>query len=124
MNPGHFYLTRHRLLLAGLVLTVGQWLIACASPNAGSTVPSFRDANMSMQSAQDAIAVGQTSQTEAKAALGPATEIRFDSGYTVWVYRAPATGPEAERAEFVIVFAPSGIVKKTRIRAAYSAPNS
>jgi hypothetical protein len=74
---------------------------------------------MSMQNAQDTIVVGTTTQAEAMAALGPATEIQFDSGYAVWVYRARATESDADRAEFVLLFAPSGVVKKTRLRPAY-----
>ena len=119
MNSAHHIL--QRLVLAGAVLIGGQWLVACGSLNAGSTAPQFRDASMSMQSAQDAIVSGHTTQTEARAALGPATEVRFDSGYAVWIYRAPAAKPGADRAEFVILFAPSGIVKKTRMRPAYAA---
>jgi hypothetical protein len=73
---------------------------------------------MSMQNAQDAIVAGRTTEAEALAALGPATEIRFDSGYAVWVYRARAAEPDGDRAEFVILFAPNEVIKKTRLRAA------
>ena len=107
-----------RVYLAGLVLAGCQWLSACGNLGASNGGPPFRDPTMSMQSAKDAIVLGQTTQAEVKVALGPATEIRFDSGYTVWVYRAAAAIPETDRAELVILFAPSGIVKKTRLRPA------
>ncbi len=105
---------------AGLALAACLWLSACGSLNAGRTAPPFRDPAMSMQSAHGTIVVGKTTQAEAMAALGPATEIRFDSGYAVWVYRARAAEPDADRAEFVILFAPSGVVKKTRLRPAHA----
>ncbi len=96
------------------------WLAACSTLGTNRTAPPFRDATMSLQGAQDTIVAGTTSQAEALATLGPATEIHFDSGYAVWVYRAPSAGPQADRAELVILFAPSGIVKKTRLRPAYA----
>lgn len=112
--------TSSHLVRAGLALAVCLWLSACGSLNAGRTAPPFRDPAMSMQNAYDTIVVGKTTQAEAMAALGPATEIKFDSGYAVWVYRARAAEPDADRAEFVILFAPSGVVKKTRLRPAYA----
>ncbi|WP_156955370.1 hypothetical protein [Polaromonas glacialis] len=72
-----------------------------------------------MQTASEAVAIGTSSKQEVMAALGPATVVRFDSGYEVWVYRKNPLRSEAANAEFVILFAPSGIVKKTRIRPAY-----
>jgi len=107
------------LVRMGLALAACLWLGACGSLNAGRTAPPFRDPAMSMQNAQDMNVVGKTTRAEALATLGPATEIRFDSGYAVWVYRARAAEPDADRAEFVILFAPSGVVKKTRLRPAH-----
>jgi hypothetical protein len=50
-------------------------------------------------------------------ALGKATVIDFDSGYEVWVYRQPlGEKPAPARTEIVLLFAPSGILTKTRIR--------
>jgi hypothetical protein len=76
---------------------------------------------MSMQQAHDAIEIGKSAKADVLAALGPAREIKFDSGYTVWVYRAAAGGSDTDRAEYVILFAQSGIVTKTRLRPAYVA---
>lgn len=114
VHPTSNSLVRASLALAGC-LCVG----ACGSLDAGGTAPPFRDPAMSMQNAQDMIVVGKTTRAEALAALGPATEIRFDSGYAVWVYRTRAAKPDPDRAEFVILFAPSGVVKKTRLRPAH-----
>lgn len=111
-----------RLLLMGVALASCQGLVACSSLGAGGTASTLRDPTMSLQSAQDAVVVGQTTQAQALAALGPASEIRFDSGYAVWVYRARAVEPGADRAEFAILFAPSGIAKKTRLRPADAKP--
>ena len=117
-------MTMHRtnktLIRAGLALAAFLWLSACGSLNAGGTAPPFRDPTMSMQNAYDTVVVGKTSQAEAMAVLGPATDIQFDSGYAVWVYRAKVKESDADRAEFVILFEPSGVVKKTRIRPSYA----
>jgi hypothetical protein len=45
--------------------------------------------------------------------------IDFDSGYEVWVYRERPTKkeqPPPRPTELVLLFAPSGILAKTRIR--------
>jgi hypothetical protein len=106
---------RRVLALAGCA-----WLTACGSLVTGGNGPPFRDPTLSMQAAQEFMVIGTTTQAEALSALGPATEIQFDSGYTVWVYRARVEQPDADRAEFIILFAPSGVVKKTRLRPAYA----
>jgi len=116
--------TRRHRVRTGLALVASLWLSACGSLDVSGTAPPFRDPTMSMQSAKESIVVGTTTQAGALAALGPATEIQFDSGYAVWVYRDRAAEPDADRAEFVILFAPSGVVKKTRLRPAYKGHNA
>ncbi len=70
--------------------------------------------------AQSSIAVGKSTRADVLAALGPGNTIAFDSGYEVWVYRWPgAQGTSRAATELVILFEPSGIVKKTRIRPGY-----
>ena len=69
-----------------------------------------------MQSASDSIVMDKTSKAEVIAALGAATVINFNSGYEVWVYRAKSREPAEAKAEFVILFSPDGVVKKTRLR--------
>lgn len=73
------------------------------------------------QSALDAIAVGRSTRAEVAAALGKATVIPFDSGYEVWVYRWRGAQPTTRAAtELVVLFEPSGLVKKTRVRPGYA----
>jgi hypothetical protein len=82
----------------------------------------------------DAAAIGRSTKADVRAALGDTLVIGFDSGYEVWVYRlvndgrsgarapeaitrtAPHSPPRWRNAEFVVLFAPSGVVAKTRIR--------
>ena len=61
-----------------------------------------------------------SSKSDVIAALGKGVEIQFDSGYDEWIYRyteeAPAKGMPARKRELIVLFAPSGIVAKTRLR--------
>ena len=111
----------HRLVYATCV-----GLAACATPglfNNSPDAPPFSNPTLSMQNASDAVTVGKTSKADVLAALGPATVINFDSGFEVWVYRAKSREPAEAKAEFVILFAPDGIVRKTRLRPAYDLRN-
>jgi hypothetical protein len=98
----------------------------CAAPAASLTA-------VSANHAVDAIAIGKSTKSDVVAALGKTRTISFDSGFEVWVYRvvdgtsaipglvglfrrADSDRRALDRAEFVILFAPSGIVAKTRIR--------
>ena len=117
-------MTRCRILLVASALTSALGLAGCASAfrSAKPELPPFRDASMSLQAASDTITLGKTTKAEALATLGPATVVKFDSGFEVWVYRSYQTNgpksPDADvaPAEFVILFTPKGIVSKTRIR--------
>ena len=109
----------------GLVLLLAACLAlaGCASPmdelDARTALPEFRTAGMSMQGAKDTIVPGTSTKADVAAALGTGTVVRFDSGYEVWVYRAKAYKPAVDAPgtnELLVLFAPSGIVKKTRIR--------
>ena len=52
-----------------------------------------------------------------RAALGKATVIDFDSGYEVWVYRERLKEKaKPPPTELLLLFAPSGMLAKTRIR--------
>ena len=102
------------------------WLAACAGPglfSGSSDAPPFSNPALSIQDATDSITPGKTSKADVTAVLGAATVINFDSGYEVWVYRAKSRGPAEAKAEFVILFAPDGVVKKTRLRPAYVVRN-
>jgi hypothetical protein len=72
---------------------------------------------ISAQAAKDIISVGKSTKSDVTAALGQAVVIGFDTGYEVWVYREKLHDKAPPpRTEFVLLFAPSGIVTKTRIR--------
>ena len=76
---------------------------------------------LSAQAAKDGISIGTSTKSDVAAALGQGTVIPFDSGYEVWVYREkekekPQGSAPRPRTELVLLFAPSGIVSKTRIR--------
>ena len=108
----------------GLVLACCLWLAGCAGSSglfrSETKTPPFRDPTMTMQNARDAIAVGAATKADVIATLGPATVVKFDSGFEVWVYGAKsASEAAASQAEFVVLFAPSGVVKKSRLRPAY-----
>ena len=102
------------------------WLAACAGPglfSSSNDAPPFSNPAMTMQSASDSITIGKTSKADVMATLGAATVINFDSGFEVWVYRAKSREPAETKAEFVILFASDGIVKKTRLRPGFAARN-
>ena len=82
------------LLLVLLLLT------ACA------TTPPPKPPPLSASKAK--IALGNT-KAQVRAALGTTNEVAFDSGYEVWAYRQ---APE----ELVLLFDPSGVLTKTRLR--------
>ncbi len=118
-------IVRDRFLCKGFapVLAACLALAGCASPlderDARNALPEFSTAGLSMQGAKDAIIPGTSTKADVAAALGPGSVVRFDSGYEVWVYRAKAYKPAVDAPgtnELVVLFAPSGIVKKTRIR--------
>jgi hypothetical protein len=103
------------------------WLAGCAGSgllNSGTDTPTFSNPAVTMQTTGDTIIIGKTTKAEVMAALGAATVINFDSGFEVWVYRARSRAPAETKAEFVVLFSPDGIVKKTRVRSAYPAPRA
>ena len=71
----------------------------------------------SAHAAEYALDIGKSTKADARAALGEAVVVGFDSGYEVWVYRERAAEKEpAAKAELVLLFAPSGVLAKTRVR--------
>ena len=105
------------VLRASLAAALCACITGCAGLGANAPDGAVRPDSMSPQVASDAVVVGKSSKPDVAAAFGKASEIRFDSGYEVWVYRGrEAARGSGARTEFVVLFAPSGIVKKTRIR--------
>ncbi|GJI98575.1 hypothetical protein RugamoR57_52930 [Duganella caerulea] len=66
-----------------------------------------------------AVADDHRGMRQMQAALGPATVVRFDSGYQLWRYRYPslqrAVDGQPRYADFVILFGPDGVARKARL---------
>ena len=98
-----------RALVAACVLVGGCAALAPATPEP----PPLRPGEVvSAKAAEAQITLGKTTRAEVRAALGEGTVVDFDSGYEVWVYRQRA----APASELVLLFDPSGIVAKARVR--------
>lgn len=115
---GHSRLRALRALSAiAAVATLG--LAGCAAGFGDEAIVApFRDKAMSLQSAGSVVVAGTSTKADILAALGPATVIRFDSGYEVWAYRDKPARAAVPGNELVILFTPEGVVKKTRVRSA------
>lgn len=104
--------------MRSLALAACACIAGCAlfQPPA-TTAPLGPGEIISAQAAKDAVSIGKSTRTDVRAALGEAVVIDFASGYEVWVYRERLRGKAPPPAtEFVLLFAPSGILAKTRIR--------
>jgi hypothetical protein len=111
----------------------------CVTPGVStSTAPSavvtpLRTKVIPAERATDAIVIGKSTRADVIGALGETLAISFDSGFEVWVYRladetsgkregqrgARRGQEKADRfrpGEFIVLFEPSGVVAKTRIR--------
>jgi hypothetical protein len=93
------------LATAGLALLAG---CAGTPPPPGTLAPEQR--------LVQTVIPGRTTKAELLAAFGPTRNLRFDSGYEVWLYQSPASG--GRFSEFVILIDPQGVVSKRRQRAA------
>lgn len=92
--------------LAGLALAL--LLAGCAS------APAPPGAQADAARLAQAVVPGQSTRASVLAALGPTRGIAFDSGYETWLYQIPLGA--GSFAEFVILFDPAGVVRKTRRR--------
>lgn len=105
---------------AALMVLPCLLLGGCAALSGSQTEPAplFRDKTLSVQDATDALVAGRSTREDVQAVLGKATRVRFDSGFEVWAYRGLAPGRVAPAAtEFIILFGPDGVMKKSRVRA-------
>ena len=82
-------------------------LAGCATPP-----PPKPAATPSPREMLSLLSVGKSTKSDVRAALGEGTVVAFPSGYDVWVYRE--TPPSS--VELVLLFEPSGILSKTRVR--------
>ena len=97
----------------------GTGMLEPSSQGPGSVRTPTGD-SIAPQAAMDLIAVGKSSKADVSSALGKAIAIPFDSGYEVWVYRWPGRERTTRAAtELVVLFDPSGLAKKVRIRPGY-----
>jgi hypothetical protein len=97
--------------------------LACAASTGCSLAPRKAESPLrpgevrSAQAAKDALAIGQSTKADVRAALGEATVIDFESGYEVWLYRErPVEKATPARGELVLLFEPSGRLTRTRLR--------
>ena len=100
------------------------WLGGCAQLGGAALSDGapgvVRPDGLAPPAAQTSVVSGKSTKADVMAALGPATAIPFDSGYEVWVYRwRGADKTNRAATELVILFEPTGVVKKTRIRPGY-----
>jgi hypothetical protein len=126
-------------LRIGVALALAVCIAGCATPETftvpAAVVTSPRAKVIPVDRVKGTVAIGKSTKADVIAALGETLVISFDSGFEVWVYRlasdTPAKAAPGQRmrrtsekagpgtsAEFVILFAPSGLVAKTRIRPA------
>ena len=87
-----------------VLLAICALLAGCATPP-----PPKPAAGPSLGEIASWFTVGRSTKSDVRAALGEGTVLSFDSDYEVWVYRQPTT-------ELVLLFEPSGILSKTRVR--------
>ena len=106
---------RRRHLGTTLTALVGMTLAGCAAFETPAAPP-FQGTALTMISAQTLIIPGTSTRSDVTTVLGPASAVVFDSGFEVWAYREKRSQVPAASAELVILFTPSGIVKKTRLR--------
>jgi hypothetical protein len=115
VRGGHCAIAAVALALAGCAMP-GGWF----SPE--DKVPAFRDAAVTTQAAAQRIVLGQSTKADVAAVLGPAQAIVFDSGYEVWVWRVLEPPAAQAKTEFVVLFAPSGLATRMRVRPPSPAP--
>ena len=118
---------------ARLALCIGVFTAclctACAGPGlfdpppqGPGTVRTPTGQSLAPQAAMDMIAIGTSTKADVSGALGEAIVIAFDSGHEVWVYRWAGTERTTRAAtELVVLFDPSGVATKVRVRPGYAA---
>src|SRR5689334_14685683 len=99
-----------RAVLVACLLASG---CAAVAPQPKGPPPLAPGEVRSARAAHDMILIGKSSKADVRAALGEATVVDFDSGYSAWVYREQRIRekdkPPLPAVELVILFAPSGI---------------
>lgn len=104
-------------LAPALALCAG--LAGCAGVTP-SEAPSLTKASpAAAAAARDNTIVGKT-RRDVLATLGQTASVTFDSGYEIWVYHLDDGAPRRAtgKSEFIVLFDPSGVVTRTRVRPA------
>jgi hypothetical protein len=111
------------LLDACITLAACTSIASCAvlQPPLEEKAPGPGDIAASARAAAGTVSLGKSTKADVRAALGEAVVIPFDSGYEVWVYREKAREkPQDKEAppatELVLLFDPSGVATKMRVR--------
>jgi len=104
-----------------LVVALCMGLAGCATSSGrfGSAARGapFGDPALTVQQASHALAVGSSTRADVLDRLGVAKVVRFDSGVEVWAYGGPPVGSQAGGpGELVLLFTPSGVLQKMRVR--------
>jgi hypothetical protein len=107
-----------QLLAVGAVTGM---LCACASQRPAGSVADGGQSKRNAPAAdlgRTAASLRGRTKADVIAELGSATVLRFDSGYEVWAYRLaqPSARDRTESSELVLLFTPSDVVAKVRIR--------
>lgn len=102
-----------KILLVLCVVLAG----CAATPRSPKPAPLGPGEIPSVRTAEEALSIGKSTKADVRASLGEAAVVDFPSGYEVWVYRQRAQEkPPAPAAELVLLFEPSGMLAKTRVR--------
>jgi hypothetical protein len=112
-------------------LAVCMWMTGCAGTDMHDQTPqgpgSARTSTgeaLTPEAARDRVVIGSSTKADVGATLGKAIVIAFDSGYEVWVYRWRGTDSTLRAAtELVLLFDPSGLMTKARLRPGYTTRN-
>lgn len=103
-------------------LLIAALLAGCAGVEPKPEEPPLGPGEVaSASAAQEILESGKATKADVREALGEAVVVDFASGYEVWVYRERPKQRKKEEppipgAELVLLFEPSGILAKTRVR--------
>jgi hypothetical protein len=104
-------------ILLACVLVAGCSILESPGTRKSEAMPLGPAEVRSARAASDAIAIGKSTKADVRAALGEAVVVDFESGYEVWVYKErPPEKAKPPASELVLLFDPSGVLTKTRIR--------
>lgn len=110
-----------KLLRVSAACAICAWLAGCATTGETPGATLTKATAVPERAASAGILIGKSTKADVIAALGRTTAITFDTGFEVWVYHLAggiASRAQAGKTELVLLFAPSGVLAKTRVRTA------